>query len=64
MNLAFLCRRFAADRTGAIAVVFALTLVPMLMAVGAAVDYSRAASLRSDLQAAADAAALTVGRPW
>jgi Flp pilus assembly protein TadG len=62
MRLATLCRRFAADRAGGVAVIFALSLVPLVTAVGAAVDYARAASLRTDLQASVDAAALAVGR--
>src|ERR687895_1520924 len=62
MNLAALSQRLLADRRGVVAVVFALTLVPMLTAVGAAVDYSRATAVRADLQSAVDAAALAIGR--
>jgi hypothetical protein len=39
-------------------VAFALSAIPLLGLMGAAVDYSRATSARADLQAAADAAAL------
>jgi Flp pilus assembly protein TadG len=62
MSPASLCKRFAADRSGVIAVVFSLTLLPLLMGVGAAVDYSRATAARTDLQSAVDAAVLAVGR--
>jgi Flp pilus assembly protein TadG len=62
MTLASLCRRFAADRTGAVAIIFGFSLLPLTIAVGAAVDYARASSLRGDLQAAVDASALAVGR--
>lgn len=50
---------FRRDQRGNIAVIFALALIPLMTAVGCAVDYSRAAQIRSKLQAAADAA--TVG---
>jgi Flp pilus assembly protein TadG len=62
MSLTTLCRRFAADRTGAVAIIFGLAVMPLTIAIGAAVDYSRASSLRADLQAGVDAAALAVGR--
>jgi Flp pilus assembly protein TadG len=57
-----LYERFVADRSGADVVIFGLTLLPLMMGIGAAVDYSRATAARSDLQSAVDAAALTVGR--
>ncbi|PZA11087.1 pilus assembly protein [Rhodopseudomonas palustris] len=50
--------RFRRDRRGNIAVIFAIALVPLISAVGCAVDYSRANALRSKLQAAADAASV------
>jgi Flp pilus assembly protein TadG len=50
---------FRSDQRGNIAVIFAIALVPVLSAVGCAIDYSRATQLRSKLLAAADAA--TVG---
>ncbi|NEV76829.1 pilus assembly protein [Rhodopseudomonas sp. BR0C11] len=50
--------RFSCDRRGNIAVIFALVLVPLISAIGCAVDYSRANALRSKLQAAADAASV------
>jgi Flp pilus assembly protein TadG len=51
-------RRFRRDQRGNIAVIFALTLMPILVSVGCAVDYSRASQIRTDLQAALDAAAV------
>lgn len=41
---------FLRDETGAIALVFALLLVPMLGAVGLAVDYQRLSTARQFLQ--------------
>ena len=49
---------FCRDRDGSLAPVFALMLTPMLIAVGASVDYSRANSIKSTLQATLDAAVL------
>ena len=49
---------FCRDRDGSLAPVFALMLTPMLIAVGASVDYSRANSIKSTLQATPDAAVL------
>ncbi len=51
-------RSIAADESGAIALVFSLLLVPMLGAVGLAVDYQRVSSARQFLQSQVDAAAL------
>ena len=53
-----LLRNFRAARHGNVALIFALTLIPLMGAVGAAVDYSIAANARTELQAAADAAAV------
>jgi Flp pilus assembly protein TadG len=51
-------RRFRHDKSGNIAVLFMLSLLPVLSAVGCAIDYSRATQLRSKLQAASDAASV------
>lgn len=51
-------RRIGGDERGGVAVVFALALVPVLAAAGAAIDYSRASSARAGLQNAVDAAVL------
>ncbi|MDF0494028.1 TadE/TadG family type IV pilus assembly protein [Bradyrhizobium yuanmingense] len=56
--LSTLPRRFVHDRGGNIAVIFALACVPLISAVGCAIDYSRATLIRSKLQAAADAASV------
>ncbi|MBC9882752.1 pilus assembly protein [Bradyrhizobium sp. INPA01-394B] len=53
-----LTRRFGRDTSGNIAVIFAIACVPLITAVGCAVDYSRATQIRSKLQAAADAASV------
>jgi Flp pilus assembly protein TadG len=53
-----LLRRFRGCEEANVAVIFALSLLPLLLAVGSAVDYSRAANLHSQLQADTDAAAL------
>jgi Flp pilus assembly protein TadG len=53
-----LLSRFAADRRGNIAIIFALALVPLLSFVGAAVDYSLAARAKAKLVAALDTAVL------
>jgi Flp pilus assembly protein TadG len=57
-------RRFVAspsswsDQSGNVGVIFALALIPVLMLVGGAIDYSRASAIRTQLQAAMDAAVL------
>ena len=56
--LSDLLHRFRRDTSGNIAVIFTLTLLPLISAVGCAVDISRANALRSKLQAAADAASV------
>lgn len=50
--------RFRQSRDGSIAMTFALTLVPVTVAVGAAVDYSRANAFKAVLQAVLDASLL------
>jgi Flp pilus assembly protein TadG len=55
-------RRFGADQSGNIAVLFGIALVPILAFVGAAVDYSRANAARSSMQAALDATALMLSK--
>ena len=50
------------DRRASLGTTFALALLPMAMAMGAAVDYSRATLVRADLQQAVDAAALATTR--
>jgi Flp pilus assembly protein TadG len=52
---------FARDARGNVALLFALTLIPLLIGVGVAVDYGRALIVRERMQDAADAAGLAVG---
>jgi Flp pilus assembly protein TadG len=64
-SLDYLRRRWRELRkasAGNVAVTFALTLVPVAGAVGAAVDYSRANSAKVAMQAAADATALMLSK--
>lgn len=51
-------RRFRRDKSGNIAVIFTLALLPILSAIGCAVDYTRATQLRSKLLSAVDAASV------
>ena len=51
--------RFRRDRSGNIAIIFALAALPIVTAVGCAVDYSRANQIRSKLISAADAECAT-----
>jgi hypothetical protein len=53
-------RRFTANHAGTTAVTFALSVVPVLLAGGAALDYIRYSSAETALQAALDASALAV----
>jgi Flp pilus assembly protein TadG len=50
--------QFRRDRSGNIAVIFTLALLPILSAIGCSIDYSIAVQIRSKLQAAADAASV------
>lgn len=53
--------RFRRDKRGNVAIMFALSLIPLLGAVGAAVDYSRIAQVRTKLGDALDAGVLALG---
>ena len=53
-------RAFAAEKRGNIAMIFAIAIIPLLLAGGAGIDLSRALTARNALQAATDAAALAV----
>jgi Flp pilus assembly protein TadG len=55
-------KRFAADAGGAVGIMFAVALVPLVMGIGAVMDYSRASRVQASLQSATDAAALAVGK--
>jgi Flp pilus assembly protein TadG len=54
-------KSFMRNRRGNVAMIFALTLVPMMIAAGAGVDLTRALVVRSRLAEALDAAGLAVG---
>lgn len=53
---------FARDRDGGVAPMLALAALPLFGLVGAAVDFSRAASTRTAMQAALDATALNLSK--
>jgi Flp pilus assembly protein TadG len=55
-------RRFWSDNRGNIAVLFTLSIIPVIGAVGAAVDYSMASAYRADLQKSLDATALALSK--
>ena len=57
--LSRLLGRFARDRRGNVATIFAITAVPLLFAVGMGIDYANNARRWTQMNAAADAAALT-----
>lgn len=53
---------FGAARSGNVAITFALALLPVVGAVGAAVDYSHANSVKTALQSALDSTALMLAK--
>src|SRR5262249_48643081 len=53
---------FHAARGGNVAITFGLVMVPVIGLVGAAVDYSRANSARTQMQAALDSTALMLSK--
>src|SRR4051812_49420466 len=62
---AMLCRKlreFAGARGGNVALTFGIATLPVICAVGAAVDYSHANSVRAAMQSALDATALMLAR--
>ncbi len=60
-NPAGLLKHFGRDRRGAVAIIFALCLIPLCLAGGAAIDLGRAYLVKSRLGYALDAAGLAVG---
>ncbi len=56
-------RRFSRDRRGNVAIIFALSVIPIIFLVGVAIDYTRAAQKQALLNAAADAASLAAVTP-
>lgn len=57
-----LLSRFLKDRSGNIVPIFAAAVIPVVGLVGAAIDYSRASSIRSEMQAGLDATALMLSK--
>ncbi|WP_456756596.1 TadE/TadG family type IV pilus assembly protein [Bradyrhizobium sp. USDA 4461] len=55
--------RFATDRRGNVAIIFALATVPLIYLLGMATDYTQALRKKNQLDAAADAAAIAAVRP-
>jgi Flp pilus assembly protein TadG len=57
-GLRSLITNFRSNKRGNVAIICALTAIPLVSAVGCAIDYSMASWIRTKLQAAADAATL------
>jgi Flp pilus assembly protein TadG len=55
-------RRFRSDRSGQVALTFALAAVPMLGLAGLTMDYGHASFVKTDMQAALDATALAMSQ--
>ncbi len=62
MSTQFLFARFCRSDRGAVAIIFALSSLPVIGAAGAALDYSSATNSKALLQQAVDAAALAGGK--
>ena len=54
-------RDFARSKRGNVAMMFAIAMVPMVLAAGAGLDFARAMLVRQQMSGALDAAALAVG---
>src|SRR3954464_2967100 len=50
------------DNAGNVAVMFGIAILPIMAAIGAAVDYSHASSVKTAMQAALDSTALMLSR--
>jgi Flp pilus assembly protein TadG len=64
MKLMPIFRKFAANRSGQFTILTALTIMPLLAAVGLAIDFSYAVQTRSRLHDANDAAALFAAKQF
>jgi len=62
LNRRRLGARFIASRNGNVAMMFAIALVPLLIAAGAAVDLARRGQAQTAIQEAADTALLRAAR--
>ena len=63
MKFSGLFGRFGKDRSANVAVIFALAAIPLTFFVGMGIDYTLAANRQAQLNAAADAAALSAVTP-
>lgn len=54
--------KFRADRTGNVALLFSLAVLPVMAAVGGAIDFGAIGMLKSKMQAAADRGAIQAGK--
>ncbi|MHA6644240.1 pilus assembly protein TadG-related protein [Mesorhizobium sp. A623] len=52
--------KFLASESGSLVPIFALSLLPLLLAVGLSVDYTSATTTKADMQSALDAASLSI----
>ncbi len=59
-----LLSKFSCDQKGSVAVIFGLTLFPVVFFVGMAVDFSKALTIRAQTQVALDAASIAAGRAY
>jgi Flp pilus assembly protein TadG len=57
-----LLKRFRRDDKATVGLIFSLSFIPMIGLTGAAVDYNRASTVRSELQTALDATALALAK--
>src|SRR5665647_3426748 len=53
---------FRSARDGNVAIIFALTMLPIIGSIGAAIDYSRANYVKADMQTKLDAVALMLSK--
>ncbi|MCF6321288.1 MAG: VWA domain-containing protein [Rhizobiaceae bacterium] len=58
MNFTRVIKKFVSEKSGNVAVIFAIAAVPLMMSVGAAIDYSQATNLQNKVSQATDAALL------
>jgi len=58
MRLYTVLKEFISNKSGNVAMIFGITLIPIMLSVGAAVDYSRAQNLENKVAHATDAALL------
>lgn len=59
-----LLQRFSSAKGGNVGVIFAVTLTPIIVAVGSSVDYGRALNERTRMQSALDAATIDAARAY